>query len=210
MKGLFGRIYGRNKRKDFITIVSGLPRCGTSMMMQMLHAGGMPTVTDNIRGADSDNPKGYYELELVKKIKEDSTWLDDCYGKAFKMVSLLLFNLPADKKHKVIFMKRNMNEMLASQRAMLKRLDKDTESEDSDSMQRNFNIHLSKVAKWIKSRPNIDVIYMNYNDIVNNPQKNAKMLSRFFQNKLDEKKMEQVVERKLYRQRNRELSGRTH
>ena len=210
MKGLFGRIYGRNKSEKFITIVSGLPRCGTSMMMQMLHAGGMPTVTDNIREADRDNPKGYYELELVKKIKEDSSWLEDCYGKAFKMVSLLLFNLPADKKYKVIFMKRNMKEMLASQRAMLKRLDKDTESEDSDSMQRNFKIHLSKVEKWIGSRENIDVIYMNYNDIVKNPQKNAKMLSRFFQNQLDEKKMAQIVERKLYRQRNRELRGGTH
>ena len=113
----------RNKKE--IIVVSGLPRSGTSMMMQMLEAGGLPIVTDHIRKADEDNPRGYYELEKVKKIKEDPSWLADCHGKAFKMVSALLYFLPKSRKFKVIFMKRNIEEMLASQRLMLMRLGKD-------------------------------------------------------------------------------------
>ena len=101
-------------KDETITIVSGLPRSGTSVMMQMLDAGGLPALTDHIRRADEDNPRGYYELEAVKKIKEDSSWLESCHGKVFKMVSLLLYNLPADKQYKVVFMKRDMDEMNVS------------------------------------------------------------------------------------------------
>ena len=104
-----------------ITIVSGLPRSGTSMMMRMLEAGGMEVVTDNIRKANGDNPHGYFEFEKVKKIKEDSSWLDETFGKVFKMVSMLLYELPSDKNYKIIFMKRNMKEIMASQRIMLKK-----------------------------------------------------------------------------------------
>jgi hypothetical protein len=178
------------------------------MMMQMLNAGGMATVTDNIREADENNPRGYYELEAVKRIKEDKSWLEICYGKAFKMVSLLLFNLPVDKTYKVIFMKRDMDEMLESQRAMLKRLEKGEDGHDKAAMHKNFDKHLSKVTKWLGSQPNIDVIYMNYNDIIKNPSKNAKILSRFLMAELDEKKMAQVVEKRLYHQRKAE-TGRS-
>ena len=90
----------------FITIVSGLPRSGTSLMMQMLDRGGMEVVTDNIRTADEDNPKGYYEFEKVKKIKEDASWLRDTRGKVFKMVSMLLYDLPADENYKIIFLQQ--------------------------------------------------------------------------------------------------------
>ena len=89
---------------QIIKIVSGLPRSGTSLMMQMLDSGGMEVVTDNIRTADVDNPKGYYEFERVKKIKEDSSWLKDTRGKVFKMVSMLLYDLPSDEEYKIIFM----------------------------------------------------------------------------------------------------------
>ena len=104
-----------------ITIVSGLPRSGTSMMMKMLEAGGLEAVTDEIRKADEDNPKGYYEFEKVKKIKEDSSWLEDVKGKVVKMVSMLLYDLPSDYSYKIIFMRREMNEILASQTKMLGR-----------------------------------------------------------------------------------------
>src|SRR6266481_3041766 len=100
---------------DEITIV----RSGTSLMMKMLEAGGIEPVTDNIRGADLDNPKGYYEFEKVKVVAEDSSWLPATRGKAFKMVSILLRNLPANHPFKLIFMRRKMGEVLASQSKML-------------------------------------------------------------------------------------------
>jgi hypothetical protein len=207
MKSLFGKIYKRNNKKNIITIVSGLPRCGTSMMMQMLDAGGVQTVTDDIREADEDNPRGYYELEAVKKIKEDKSWLDDCHGKVFKMISLLLFNLPVDNRYKVVFMTRDMDEMIASQKAMLKRLNRSREGKKQENIERNFEKHLLKIRSWLQSQPNIDVIYMSYNDIVKNPYKYAKMLTQFLPHKLDAKRMAQVVEKTLYRQKKTDTGG---
>ena len=125
-----------------ITIVSGLPRSGTSLMMQMLDSGGMEVVTDNIRPPDEDNPKGYYEFEKAKKIKEDPSWLKDMRGKAFKIVSMLLYDLPADEKYKVIFMKRNMDEILSSQNKMLERLGQNPNPDDE--MGELFAKHLNK------------------------------------------------------------------
>lgn len=110
---IFKKILATKKEDDNILIVSGLPRCGTSMMMQMLEAGRIPIVTDHIRKADEDNPRGYYEFEKVKKIKENASWLESCYGRIFQMVSALLYYLPNDKRYKVIFMRRKMEEMLA-------------------------------------------------------------------------------------------------
>ncbi len=91
------------------------------MMMRMLEAGGMEAVSDDIRKADIDNPNGYYEFERVKKIKEDSSWLPDTVGRVFKMVSMLLFELPASFQYKVVFMERDLDEMMASQDRMLAR-----------------------------------------------------------------------------------------
>src|SRR2546428_1479705 len=107
------------KEQQFITIVSGLPRSGTSMMMRMLDAGGLPVLVDNIRKADDDNPYGYYEFEPVKRLSSDSSWLREARGKAFKMVYALLYELPKDYDYRVIVMQRKMDEIIASQRAML-------------------------------------------------------------------------------------------
>src|SRR6516165_1289807 len=105
-----------------IVIVSGLPRSGTSLMMQMLDHGGVPVVTDHIRSADTDNPKGYYEFEQVKTIKRDTSWLPATRGKAFKMVSQLLYDLPPGETYRIIFMERDLDEVLLSQEKMLTRL----------------------------------------------------------------------------------------
>ncbi|OYV85360.1 MAG: sulfotransferase family protein, partial [Planctomycetia bacterium 21-64-5] len=105
-----------------ITIVSGLPRSGTSLMMQMLDNGGIQVVTDGSRTADVDNPKGYYEFEKVKAIQRDTSWLAEARGKAVKMVSQLLYHLPGDERYRIIFMERDFDEMLASQEKMLARL----------------------------------------------------------------------------------------
>ena len=132
----------------FVTIVSGLPRTGTSMMMRMLDAGGMEALSDNIRQADIDNPNGYYEFERVKKIKEDASWLSNTVGKVFKMVSMLLFELPPSFQYKIIFMERDLDEMMASQDRMLARLGKASSDTDPDKMKALYSKHLTDIKAW--------------------------------------------------------------
>jgi hypothetical protein len=184
-----------------IVIVSGLPRSGTSLMMQMLKHGGMEVVTDKIRMADEDNPRGYYEFEKVKKIKEDASWLKDTRGKVVKMVSQLLYDLPSEEQFKVIFMQRKMQEILISQRKMLNRLKKNSDVSD-DEMGELLEVHLHKVYHWLKKQKNIDVIYISYNDIISNPLKEAGVINDFLGGRLDVEKMAEVTDKTLYRNRN--------
>jgi hypothetical protein len=201
MISLLKRLTRKHGLKDAIVVVSGLPRCGTSMMMQMLEAGGMEIITDNIRKADEDNPRGYYEFEKVKKIKEDTSWLDSCYGKVFKMVSALLYHLPEGRKYKVIFMKRNIQEMLESQNVMLARMGKKTDDVNDKHMAENLDQHLRKVGDWLAKQGHIDVIYIHYSKVVKNPIENAKAVSRFLKGVPDVDKMAKAVKKSLYRQR---------
>ena len=112
--------------RDFVTVVSGAPRSGTSMMMRMLAVGGIAPLTDGVRVPDTDNPHGYYEYEPVKRTKADDSWLGQAAGRAVKMVHLLLRDLPADRSYRVILMRRDLTEMVTSQRRMLERLGRDT------------------------------------------------------------------------------------
>ena len=203
MKSIFKKLITKKKLDDTIIIVSGLPRCGTSMMMQMLEAGGIPIASDLIRKPDEDNPHGYYEFEKVKEIKKNSGWLDDCFGKAFKMVSALLYDLPKDRKYKVIFMKRNLEEMIASQNVMLERQGIKDDSISGEEMVKKFEKHLRKIASWLANQRNIDIIYINYNEAIQNPHENAKCVNRFLENRLNVDNMASVVERSLYRQKTR-------
>lgn len=171
------------------------------MMMQMLEAGGLPPLTDHIRKPDDDNPCGYYEFERVKKIKEDTTWLDDCSGRAVKMVSMLLYDLPPDRQYKVIFMRRNLDEMLASQNKMLKHLGTGEAGISDEMIMDTFTKHMKDIEIWLEKQPNIHVIYMNHHDVIKNPTEVAGKVNAFLDGPLDEKKMAGVVDRKLYRQR---------
>ena len=110
-------------------VVSGLPRSGTSLMMNMLQAGGVPIVTDEQRTADDDNPKGYFELERVKQLsKGDVAWVSGAHGKAVKVISALLEHLPPTSSYKILFMRRRLPEVLASQRKMLERRGEPTDT----------------------------------------------------------------------------------
>src|SRR5438132_4925872 len=154
-----------------IIIVSGLPRSGTSLMMQMLDNGGVPVVTDNIRAADTDNPRGYYEFERVKKIKQDASWLPATRGKAVKMVSQLLYDLPAGENYRVIFMERDLDEVLASQEKMLLRLGRP--AAPRDQMKRSFTLHLDKLDVWLVEQQHLKVLRVRYNDLIQGPDAEA-------------------------------------
>ena len=93
------------------------------MLMQMLEAGGMPIVTDKIRTADEDNPKGYHEFERVKELDKttDKGWLKNYRGQVIKTISFLLQDLPLDLNYAVLFMRRSLDEVLRSQNKMLER-----------------------------------------------------------------------------------------
>ena len=150
-----------------IIIVSGLPRSGTSLMMQMLNAGGIEVVTDSIREADTDNPRGYLEFEQVKKIKQDQSWLPATRGKAFKMVSQLLYDLPATERYRIIFMERDLKEVLASQEKMLARLKQPIAP--SQEMARAYTLHLEKLREWLARQNHMSVLGVTYQDLVETP-----------------------------------------
>lgn len=188
--------------KEPIVIVSGLPRSGTSMMMKMLEAGGIPPLTDKIREADKDNPKGYYEFERVKQLdKGDTAWLSEAKGKAVKVISALLKHLPADYEYRIIFMRRNMPEILASQRKMLIRRGEDADNMDDATMASLFEKHLKSTMQWIDSQPNVSALYVHYSDMLTNPIPQTQKINEFVGSHLNEAAMAEVVDPDLYRNR---------
>jgi len=184
-----------------ITIVSGLPRSGTSMMMKMLEAGGLEVLTDGIRAADDDNPRGYYEFERVKKLPQDKDWLPQAQGKVVKIISALLKHLPPEYPYRVIFMQRPMVEILASQRQMLIRRGEPTDRVNDEQMAALFHKHLKQVASWLAKQPNFDVLYVHHHDVIQAPRAQAERVNHFLGDCLDVERMISVVDPALYRQR---------
>ena len=186
---------------DFITVVSGLPRSGTSMMMQMLVAGGMPAVSDGLRAADADNPRGYFELEAVKKLKTDSAWLTGARGHAVKVISMLLYELPADHEYRVIFMLRDMDEILASQKEMLKRRGSAGTDSGDAAMRQHLEAHLKKVQAWLAARKNFRVLYCEHRELLRAPAEQARRIGEFLGIRLDEQAMVNAIDPSLHRNR---------
>ena len=201
MKSLFQKLT-RSGDDEFITIVSGLPRSGTSMMMKMVDAGGIPPLTDALRVADEDNPKGYYEFERVKQMdKGDTAWVPDARGKAVKVISALLKYLPTTEQYRVIFIRRNIDEILASQRKMLIHRGEDPDKQDDAQMKLLFEKHVRSVEEWLASRPNVRTLYVHYSDMLGNPQPQIERVNTFLGGKLDTARMAEVVDPALYRNR---------
>jgi len=199
--GFLRKLFKLNEKK-VITVVSGLPRSGTSMMMKMLEAGGVPPLTDAIRSADDDNPKGYFEFERVKKMdKGDVTWLPEAEGKVVKVISALLKYLPPDNEYRVIFQRRNMSEILASQRKMLVRRGEDANKMDDAKMAELFDKHLRSVEQWLAAQPNFSVLYVNYSDILADPLPHAWKINEFLGGGLVVEAMAGMVDPALYRNR---------
>ncbi|MDA1272739.1 MAG: sulfotransferase [Verrucomicrobia bacterium] len=199
MKSLYCRIrYGQP-----VILVSGLPRSGTSMLMQMLEKGGMPIVSDQIRTADEDNPKGYHELERVKELDKttEKDWLKDHRGQVIKIISFLLQDLPMDLNYKVIFMRRNLDEVLRSQNKMLERNgEKGTDASD-EKMRRNYELHLRKVYYRLNRTPNFRPLYLDYAEVVADPHHEAGRICEFLGRDMDVKTMATAVQSGLYRNR---------
>ena len=185
----------------FITIVSGLPRSGTSMMMQAIEAGGIPALTDNIRKSDSDNPRGYYEFELVKKTKADSSWVPKACGKVVKMVYSLLYDLPEGYEYRVVFMHRRLDEVLVSQKKMLRRTDRQGAKTDDKKLTLLFKKQLEKFDSWITSQNNFSILPVKYKDMVSDPGLQADRINTFLNGNLDSAAMIAAVDPTLYRNR---------
>jgi hypothetical protein len=201
LRKLFSRPTLSEKAPKFIIVVSGLPRSGTSMMMKMLAEGGLPIVTDQIRNADEDNPNGYFEFEPAKKLADgQNKWLASANGKAVKIISALLEYLPAEYHYKVIFMEREIKEILASQQKMLSRRDEKSDVDDTH-MQKQFEQHLAAIKYWLARQPNIDVLYLEYNQLIVNPDNFCGQIAKFIEIPVDVLKMCSVPTGVLYRNR---------
>jgi len=158
-------------------------------------------MVDNIRKPDEGNPNGYYEFEKAKKIKRDSSWLNNTHVKVFKMVSLLLYDLPPEYKYKIIFMRRKMEEILVSQKIMLHKSEVKESNINDGEMGKIFRRHLKGIEGWAEKQENIEILYVNYNDVIENSLENAEIVNRFLHSSLDVKKMVEVVDNSLYRNR---------
>ena len=199
---MFKDIFKRSKKSQpMITVVSGLPRSGTSMMMKVLEAGGMEVFTDNLRVADEDNPKGHYELEQVKALKDgDDSWIKDAPGKVVKVISSLLEYLPSTYKYKIVFMRREIAEILTSQKQMLIRRGENGDSDDQ-KMAEQFQEHLKRVRVWLANQPNMEILYVDYNALMANPDPEIKTVAEFLGLSDHLEAMLAVPDKKLYRQK---------
>ncbi len=190
-----------------IVIVSGLPRSGTSLMCQMLDNGGVEVVTDHLRTPDTDNPRGYYELEKVKKIKDDASWLPETRGKAFKMVSQLLYHLPATEHYRIIFMERDLDEVLISQEKMLEHLGHPAAAAPRDQIRHAFIGHLDRIRRWLAGQPHIAVLRVDYKALVERPAEMAEVVNKFLGGRADFSRMAASVDSSLYRNRKPSAAG---
>jgi hypothetical protein len=183
-----------------ITIVSGLPRSGTSLMMQMLAAGGLPILTDQERKPDIDNPRGYFEWEPIKLLPKEPKRIDEAEGKAVKAVSQLLLSLPAGRDYRVIFMERPLSEVLASQEKMLQHRGIDAPS-DAAELTNAFREHMHELVAWLEERPDVLIHRVGFRKLLQDPAGTAAAVRAFLALDLNAEAMAQQVDPSLYRNR---------
>lgn len=171
------------------------------MMMKMLAEGGLPTVVDSLRQADEDNPNGYFEIEQVKALKDgEKKWIYDARGKVVKVISYLLEYLPNDLEFNVIFMDREIHEVLASQKKMLEHRNEVSAISDED-MEKQYREHLKAVRYWLPRQPNMRVLYVKYDQMVKSPQTLVPSIIEFLEHPLNAEAMVAVPNPTLYRNR---------
>ncbi|HLX83914.1 MAG TPA: hypothetical protein VKR59_08445 [Terriglobales bacterium] len=184
-----------------ITIVSGLPRSGTSLMMQMLAAGGMPVLWDGERQADTDNPKGYLEWERIKQLPKHPSLIGEAEGKAVKVISQLILSLPMNRDYRIVFMQRPLPEVLKSQDEMLKRRGNTDSIGETSAIEEAFQRHLIEVNRWLSGKSNVQVMRVHYHRVLREPQIVAEEVAAFLNVPLDLAAMVRQVDGNLYRNR---------
>jgi len=188
---------------ESLIVVTGLPRSGTSMLMQMLAAGGMPVLSDELRTADDDNPRGYLEYEPVKRLLKDSSWLHEARGKAIKIVAPLLTALPPDLPCRVVLIERDLDEVLDSQDRMLLHSNRsvDATPDRRRALRAEYRRILDRVKSMLARRPLTQLLVLDYASAVADPPKAAKALGDFLGARLDAAKMTAAVDPALHRNR---------
>ena len=197
------RKLSRASRGEPLVVVSGLPRSGTSMLMKMLEAGGVAIWSDHARDADIDNPKGYFELERIKHLEKetDKAYLREGRGKAVKAISFLIKDLPDDNDYRVIFMRRDLDEVIASQEKMIARLDQGDTSADQEAMKEAYRNDIVRTRLLCKKRPNVELIELHYRAAIEDPAAACHAVNAFLGGGLDEAAMRESVDAALYRNR---------
>ncbi len=185
-----------------ITIVSGLPRSGTSLMMQILKEGGMNLLTDNIREADENNQRGYYEFEKVKKMAIDNSWLVNADGKVIKIIAQLLRFLPHTFDYKIIFMERDYSEVINSQNKMIKNLGTKNQKMDAELLKKIFLKQVVSIKEMLVHQENCSVEFINFKDLIFDSKNTIEKINRFMNQNLNEEKMLSAIIPQLYRERN--------
>ena len=175
------------------------------MLMQMLEKGGLPIVTDQVRTPDEDNPKGYHEFERIKELDKtrDKSWLKNYRGQVIKTISFLLQDLPLDLNYHVLFMRRNIDEVLRSQNKMLERRGAAGTVVSDEKMRQNYELHLRKVYYRLGRVPNFRVLYLDYHEVVQDPLREARRISAFLGRRLSPEAMAGAVESSLYRNKSK-------
>ena len=184
-----------------ITIVSGLPRSGTSLMMQMLAAGGLAILSDGERKADIDNPRGYLEWERIKQLPKEPSLIAEAEGKVVKIITQLLLSLPDCHEYRVVFMQRPLPEVLKSQDEMLRRRGTYEGNTDNSPIEEAFQRHLIEVNRWLNGKPNVQVLRVHYHRALREPKATAEAVSEFLKVTLDTEAMTREVDSNLYRNR---------
>ena len=186
---------------DHVTIVSGFPRSGTSMMMQILQAGGMPVLCDDISRANEHNPRGYLEYSKTRTIVKDSSWIKDAKGMAIKVMAVHLRFIPPEHNYRVIFMRRNVDEIIFSREIMSRKSGRSIAIGVPEFNPEWYNRILNRCSEWMLSQNNIVTYYCDYNDMISNTKEGIDRLNDFLIPNLDTNAMISAVDPKLYRQR---------
>ncbi len=202
---LADRLLGRFRSDKPIIIVSGLPRSGTSMMMRMLEDGGIEPLTDGTRRADEDNPNGYYELEIVKTLDKggETSWLADAQGKAVKIISFLLTWLPETYDYQVIFMDRNLDEVILSQNTMLANRGATQDEGQNDRIKQLYQKHVEDTLRLLRARRCVSTLVVDYGETLARPEDTARRVDRFLRGRLDVDRMAAAADPALHRNRSR-------
>jgi hypothetical protein len=179
--------------REYVTIVSGMPRSGTSLAMQMLGAGGMPLLVDERRPPDAHNPRGYFEYEPVKRLTVDSSWVKAVRGQAVKVIYRLLHHLPREISYRVLFMERDPTEVFESQQVMLRSKNDPAALQDRDRILSALARELVEAKDWLARRPNMLVLTVPYAEVVRNPFEWSREISNFLDG-LDESAMAAAVD----------------